>query len=120
MLQGAGIGEPEDLERARLEGGGLGAFIRSLVGLDRDAATHALAGFINGKTLSAAQHDFVALVVEHLTANGTMDPGLLYEPPFTSISPGGPEALFRDADVDALIAAIRAVDDNAIPQTEAA
>ena len=35
MLQSAGIGEPDDLERARLEGGGLGAFIRSLVGLDR-------------------------------------------------------------------------------------
>jgi type I restriction enzyme, R subunit len=120
MLQDAGIGGPEDLERARLEVGGLGAFIRSLVGLDRDAATDALTGFISGKTLSAAQHDFVALVVEHLTANGSMDPGLLYEPPFTSISPGGPEALFDDADVDALITAIRAVDDNTIPQSAAA
>ncbi len=62
MLQAAGIGDPEDLERARLGGGGLGAFIRSLVGLDRAAATAALSGFTGGRTLTAAQHDFVALL----------------------------------------------------------
>ncbi len=120
MLQSAGIGEPDDLERARLEGGGLGAFIRSLVGLDRAAATDALSGFTGGRTLTAAQHDFVALVAEHLTVNGSMDPGLLYEPPFTSLAVGGPETLFPDADVEALIGAIRAVRNNACPQGRAA
>ena len=118
MLTEAGLGEPADLARARTEGDGLGAFIRSLVGLDRDAATDALAGFVNGRTLTADQHDFVALVVEHLTANGAMDVGLLYEPPFTSVAAGGPESLFPDADVDALIAAIRAVGANAHPLRE--
>ena len=120
MLQTAGIGEPEDLERARLEGGGLGPFIRSLVGLDRAAATSALSTFTAGRTLTAAQHDFVALIVEHLTLNGSMDPGLLYEPPFTSLAVGGPESLFPDPDVDALIATIIAVRDNALPQDRAA
>ncbi len=122
MLQSAGIGEPADLERARLEGDGLGAFIRSLIGLDRAAATDALSGFTGGRTLTAAQHDFVALVVEHLTVNGSMDPGLLYVPPFTSLAVGGPETLFpdADADVEALIDAIRAVRDNACPQGRAA
>lgn len=52
MLRGAGVGSPEDLERARLEAGGLGGFIRSLVGLDRDTGTNALDGFIDGKALS--------------------------------------------------------------------
>jgi type I restriction enzyme, R subunit len=120
MLAQAGLGEPPDLVRARTEGDGLGAFIRSLVGLDRDAATDALSGFVNGRTLTADQHDFVALVVEHLTANGAMDVGLLYEPPFTSVAAGGPESLFPDADVDALIAAIRAVGANAHPRDEVA
>ncbi|MFI4990695.1 MAG: type I restriction-modification enzyme R subunit C-terminal domain-containing protein [Solirubrobacterales bacterium] len=120
ILRNAGVGSPEDLERASQEEGGLGAFLRSLVGLDRDAATDALAAFIEGKTLSANQHEFVAMIVEHLTANGTMDPGLLYEPPLTTLAPGGPEALFADAEVDALITAIRAVDSNARPQDEAA
>jgi type I restriction enzyme R subunit len=95
-------------------------FIRSLVGLDRDAATDALSGFVNGRTLTADQHDFIALVVEHLTANGAMDVGLLYEQPFTSLAAGGPESLFPDADVDELVAAIRAVGENALPQDEVA
>jgi type I restriction enzyme, R subunit len=120
MLREAGIGSPEDLEKARLEEGGLGGFIRSLVGLDRDAATDALSGFIDGKTLTADQHEFVAIIVEQLTINGTMDLGLLYEPPFTTLAPGGPEALFADAEVDDLITAIRAVDTNARPKDEAA
>src|SRR5581483_6097427 len=42
MLISAGIGEPDDLARAEEASGGLGAFIRSLVGLDRDAATDSL------------------------------------------------------------------------------
>ncbi|MGO9976140.1 MAG: hypothetical protein ACLP01_25730 [Solirubrobacteraceae bacterium] len=62
----------------------------------------------------------VALIVEHFTINGSMDPALLYEPPFTNLAVGGPESLFPDAEVDALIGAIRAVRDNACPQGRAA
>lgn len=113
MLRGAGIGEDSDIDRARSEPGGLGTFVRSLVGLDRMAATQALSGFIDGKTLTAAQHDFVNLVVEHLTANGVMDAKLLYEQPFTTVAPGGPEEIFPPADVDNLVAMIRAVADTA-------
>jgi type I restriction enzyme R subunit len=120
MLTEAGIGEPADLARAREQHGGLGPFVRTLVGLDRAAATDALAGFFSGRILTAAQLDFVALVVEHLTANGTMDIGRLYEPPFTHVAVGGPESLFPDADIDALITAIRAVGANAQPRDEAA
>lgn len=120
MLTEAGLGEPADMARARTEGGGLGGFIRSLVGLDRDAATDALADFAHGRSLSAAQHDFVALVVERLTANGTMDVGQLYEAPFTGVAARGPESIFPDADLDALITAIRAVGRNAHPEDEVA
>ena len=43
---------PEDVERASdEESQGLGLFVRSLVGLDREAAKEALAGFLAGKTL---------------------------------------------------------------------
>ena len=120
MLTEAGLGEPADLARARTEGDGLGVFIRSLVGLDREAASDAVSGFVDGRTLTADQLDFIALVVEHLTANGAMDVGLLYEPPFTSLATGGPETLFPDADVDALIDVIRAVGENALPRDEVA
>src|SRR4051812_43071886 len=39
--------------------GGLGVFVRSLVGLDRAAAKQALDGFIKGRTLTADQHEFL-------------------------------------------------------------
>jgi hypothetical protein len=38
-------------------------FVRSLVGLDRQAAKDALAGFLSGKALSANQIEFVGLIV---------------------------------------------------------
>ncbi|MEJ7876889.1 MAG: DEAD/DEAH box helicase family protein, partial [Solirubrobacterales bacterium] len=119
ILADAAIGTSADIERARA-GDGLGVFVRSLVGLDRDAATDALAVFVNGRVLSASQHDFVALVVEHLTANGIMEPGMLYEPPFTEIATGGPEGLFADAEVDVLISVIETIRANAVAHGEAA
>jgi type I restriction enzyme R subunit len=113
MLREAGVGDVAHVDRARAEPGGLGTFVRSLVGLDRVAATEALSGFIDGKTLSAAQHDFIALVVSYLTANGLMDAKLLYEQPFTTVAPGGPEDLFPVADVDDLVARIASINKNA-------
>jgi len=119
LLAHAALGTAADIDRARI-GDGLGPFIRSLVGLDRDAATDALSVFVNGRVLSANQHDFVALVVEHLTANGIMEPELLYEPPFTDVAAGGPEGLFGVAEVDALISVIDGIRANAVPRGEAA
>jgi type I restriction enzyme R subunit len=36
----------------------------------------------------------VNLVIEHLTANGQMDPRLLYESPFTDLDPLGVAGVF--------------------------
>jgi len=49
-----------------------------------------------------------------------MDPAQLYEAPFTQLAPTGPEALFDEADVDALVAAMATVRANAVPQEEVA
>ena len=59
MLADSGIGAPEDIERAKAESYGLGLFVRSLVGMDREAAKEAFAGFLAGKTLAANQIEFV-------------------------------------------------------------
>jgi type I restriction enzyme, R subunit len=38
-----------------------------------------------------------------------MDPGLLYESPFTDINPQGPEGVFTSAQVDQLVALLHEI-----------
>ena len=59
----------------------MGLFVRSLVGLDREAAKQARAGFLTNKTLGANQIEFVNVVVNHLTEHGTMEPPQLCASP---------------------------------------
>ena len=103
MLGESGIGGPEDINRAKETSHGLGLFVRSLVGLDREAAKAALGGFVAGKSLAANQIEFVNLIVNHLTEHGVMEAGLLYESPFTDLTPRGPDGLFSSVQVNELI-----------------
>lgn len=58
-------------------------------------------------------------VYDHLARNGVVDVGQLYEAPFTGLASGGPEDLFPEADVDAIVAVLRDVRSTAIPVAEA-
>ena len=108
----AGVGRPEEMDRIRGEGG-LGLFVRSLVGLDRAAAKRAFDIFIEGRKLTAHQLEFVDMVIEHLTARGAMDPRLLYELPFTDLDPLGVAGVFGEGDVVELIQILRDVEGRA-------
>ena len=109
MLGESGLARPEYLDQAKVENNGLGLFVRSLVGMDREAAKQALAGFISDKALSANQIEFVNLIVEHLTEHGAMTVELLYESPFTDLTPHGPDGLFTAAQVEELVATLSEV-----------
>jgi type I restriction enzyme R subunit len=106
ILLESGIGTLEHLEYAKQTSQGLGLFIRSLVGLDRETAKQAFGEFLSGSAASANQIEFINLIIDHLTHHGIMEPGLLYDSPFTDINSQGPEGLFSPNQVDALISVL--------------
>jgi type I restriction enzyme, R subunit len=114
LLVEAGVGTAENVAKAKELSQGLGLFIRSLIGLDREAAKRAFGHFLEGKTLSPNQIEFVDLIINHLTQHGTMETGLLYESPFTDVNPRGPEAIFTPTEVDGLISVLKEIRQRAV------
>jgi type I restriction enzyme, R subunit len=114
MLLDAGVGEAGDIERARETSQGLGRFVRSLVGLDRASVSEAFGEFLSAGTATATQIELINMIIEHLTHQGLMDPGLLYEPPFTDIAPTGPEQIFDEAKITQLFGKIQEFNDSAV------
>jgi type I restriction enzyme R subunit len=94
--------------------------IRKLVGLDRNAAKLAFATYLEGGNFSANQIRFVENIIDYLTQNGVMDPGLLYEPPFTDSHPDGLDGIFENDDADQIIALVRSFNETVGAQIEAA
>ena len=99
---------PNEIEKVREEGG-FGLFVRSLVGLDREAAKRAFDSFMLGRVLTSNQIEFLNLVIDHLTERGTMDPKLLYESPFTDFDPLGVEGVFDKDQASTVIGLLRDV-----------
>ena len=106
LVHAAGVPSPH-LEAVKRQG--LGLFIRSLIGLDREAAKAAFASFLSGKPLSASQIEFINLVIDHLTEHGSVEPGRLYESPFTDFTPRGVEGLFNSKQVNEIISVIASI-----------
>lgn len=105
---------PEEIDAAKKEAKSLGLFVRSLVGLDREAAKKALSQFTQGGTLTASQMEFVNLIVNHLSTRGTIELARLYESPFTDVHSLGLAGLFKEDATHALLAALNSIRQNAI------
>lgn len=113
MLIEAG-GSSDLIDQAKEASHGLGLFIRSLVGLDHEAAKQAFSEFITGTTVTPNQIEFIDLVVQYLTENGVMAPERLYESPFTDINPQGPEGIFPSKRIDQLVGVLNEINLRAV------
>jgi type I restriction enzyme, R subunit len=102
MLMEAGGTRPL-IEEAKTTSQGLGIFVRSLVGLDREAAMLAFSELLAGSTATPDQIEFVGLIVSELTLNGVMDASRLFQSPFTDIHAQGLQAVFPPAKVTLLV-----------------
>ena len=120
LLAASGAGGPDDIARASEEAPGLGLFIRSLVGLDREAAAEAFSEFLTDSRFGVAEINFIQLIIEHLTANGVMEARRLYEAPFTDHAPTGPDLFFEPADVDRLVTVLDDIRSHAISSEQIA
>lgn len=92
----------------------LGYFIRSIVGLDRNAADEAFAEFLSSGNLTANQNQFISLIINFLTKNGTVNAEMLYEPPFTRLHLEGVSGIFDDTRAETIINILNRINQNAI------
>lgn len=113
MLVEAG-GTQSQIDEAKEQSHGLGIFIRSLVGLDREAAMQAFSDFINGTTSTPNQIEFVNLIVQELTQNGVMEADRLFQSPFTDLNTQGPLGIFPPARVSQIVEVLKQIRERAV------
>jgi len=111
MLLAAGATEPL-LAEAKSQG--LGLFIRSLVGLDREAAMQAFSALLQGSKATPEQIEFIELIVSELTQNGVMTPERLFESPFTDVNAQGPLAVFPQTQVARIVEVLKDIQAKAV------
>ncbi len=74
----------------------LGTFIRSILGLEIQAAQDAFAEFLQAGNLQADQMTFINTIINYLNKNGTIDKAMLFESPFTDVNDQGLTGVFKD------------------------
>ena len=87
----------------------LAQFVRTLVGLDRRTAKEAFGRYLDSKTFTADQIQFVSHIIDHLTKNGFIDPGILYDRPYTDLHEEGLEGVFSSEQANELVDIIQAL-----------
>jgi len=91
----------------------LGVFIRSIIGLDITAAQQAFSEFLTTGNLKADQMTFIQNIITYLTVNGTIEPGMLFEAPFTDINDAGLNGVFDDTAAYKIISIVEHINENA-------
>jgi type I restriction enzyme R subunit len=84
-----------------------------LVGLNREAAKRVFSDYLNEHRFNSNQIQFINLIIDYLSQNGTIEPSKLYEPPYTDFNPNGLDGVFQDKDADRIVGILRSIKDNA-------
>ena len=115
MLVESGVGAPEDIERAT-DGVAGARPVRSVAGGHgpREPPRRRWRASSPARRSTANQIEFVNLIVNHLTEHGVMEAAMLYESPFTDLTPRGPDGLFTSAQVDELVGVLNGVRETAL------
>jgi type I restriction enzyme R subunit len=108
-------GQQVDIAWATEQTGGLGLFIRGLVGLDRSAAAEAFGRFLDDTHFSVHQVRFITLIIDELTANGVIESRRLFESPYTDHAPTGPDYIFPNPEVEVIVEILNDVKEHAVP-----
>jgi type I restriction enzyme R subunit len=108
------IGNAEYIDQAKKENESFGVFVRTLVGLKREVAKALFNEFLASSTYNANQIEFINLIINQLVDHGIVDVGLLYESPFTDISPTGPDALFTAEQVNRIMQLLEEIKSTAL------
>lgn len=105
-------GNKELLEKA-IDGKPLGKFIRSILGLDVNAAKEVFGNFLSNANLNPTQIHFINIIIDYLSVNGTIDKQLLFERPFTEINDQGLTGVFSMEQAGTIVKIIDTINKNA-------
>ena len=115
LLEQEDMGTRDQFDTLKKESGfsSFGSFIRSIVGLDIQAANSAFSQFIAESDLNASQMKFIETIIQYLNKNGFIDKGALYEPPFTYMHLDGIEGVFSEGNKTKVFSILDAINENA-------
>lgn len=91
----------------------LGRLVRSVVGLDRNAAKAAFGQFLSEAPLHPDQITFLDEVVNYLVKNGVMEPKVMFDTPFTNINDQGVLGVFGEKESKKIVETIQQINRNA-------
>lgn len=117
ILVDSGVAETGTIESVAEQAGGLGLFLRSILGLERSAVEREFAKFLNRSEFSVEQVRFVGLIVDELSHNGVVNPERLFESPYTDTALRGPQQLFGDQVFPEIIVKLTEIKQKAIPSS---
>lgn len=78
-------------------------FIRSLVGLDRQAVQKAFSKYLQTENYNERQIRFIEMIINHLTENGALTIDQLYEAPFKGLHYESIDGFFNNEEADNII-----------------